>query len=62
MQRRAAYERDRLLARIQGDTQRAHGLVAQRSALQEARRAANMDASFARQRLMQVRPRLGQHT
>ena len=58
MQRRAAYERDQLLARIQSDTEKAHDLLAQRTALQEQRRAANMAASFQRQKLMQVHPRL----
>ena len=54
MQRREAYERDQLLARIQSDTEKAHELLAQRTALQEQRRAANMEASFQRQKLMQV--------
>ena len=54
MHRRAAYERDQLLARIESDTEKAHDLLAQRTALQEQRRAANMEASFQRQRLMQV--------
>ncbi|CAL5222381.1 g4737 [Coccomyxa viridis] len=54
MQRRAAYERDQLLVRIQCDTEKAHELLAQRTALQEQRRAANMEASFQRQKLMQV--------
>ena len=56
MQRRAAYERDQLLARIQSDTEKAQELLAQRSALQEQRRAANMEASFQRQKLMQAGP------
>ena len=56
MQRRAAYERDQLLARIQSDTEKAVGLLQQRTALQDQRRAANMEASFQRQRLMQVCP------
>ena len=34
MQRRAAYERDQLLARIQSDTEKAQDLLAQRTALQ----------------------------
>ena len=54
MQRRAAYERDQLLARIQSDTEKAQELLAQRTALQEQRRAANMEASFQRQKLMQA--------
>ena len=54
MQRRAAYERDQLLSRIQSDTEKAVGLLQQRTALQDQRRAANMEASFQRQRLMQV--------
>ncbi len=54
MHRRAAYEQDQLLARIESDTEKAHDLLAQRTALQEQRRAANMEASFQRQRLMQV--------
>ena len=58
MQRRAAYERDQLLARIQSDTEKAHELLAQRTALQEQRRAANMEASFQRQKLMQAGPSL----
>lgn len=56
MQRRAAYERDQLLVRIQCDTEKAHELLAQRTALQEQRRAANMEASFQRQKLMQAGP------
>ena len=58
MQRRAAYERDQLLARIQSDTEKAHDLLAQRTALQEQRRAANMEASFQRQKLLQARPQI----
>lgn len=56
MQRRAAYERDQLLTRIQSDTEKAQELLAQRTALQEQRRAANMEASFQRQKLMQAGP------
>ncbi len=56
MQRRAAYERDQLLVRIQSDTEKAQDLLAQRTALQEQRRAANMEASFQRQKLMQAGP------
>ena len=54
MQRRAAYGRDQLLARIQSDTEKAIGLLQQRTALQDQRRAANLEASFQRQRVMQV--------
>lgn len=57
MRRRDLYERERLLAKIEGETERAQCLLAQREALREQRKAANMEASFQRQKLMQARTR-----
>ncbi len=52
MKRRDMYERHMLLQKIQQETIKAHGLLEQRTALQEARKMANMDASFQRQKLL----------
>lgn len=54
MQRRDLYERNRLLQKIEDDTEKAYGLLGQRAALQEQRKLANMSASFQRQKLVQV--------
>ncbi|KAK9817058.1 hypothetical protein WJX72_008938 [[Myrmecia] bisecta] len=52
MKRRDTYERNQLLCKIQGETEKAHSLLEQRSSLQEQRKMANMDASFQRQKLL----------
>lgn len=52
MKRRDMYERHMLLQKIQQETIKAHSLLEQRTALQEARKMANMDASFQRQKLL----------
>lgn len=54
MKRRDMYHRNQLLQKIQGETEKAHGLLEQRSALQQQRKMANMTASFQRQKLLQV--------
>ncbi|KAK9909851.1 hypothetical protein WJX75_008397 [Coccomyxa subellipsoidea] len=54
MRRRDLYGREQLLAKIRGETERAHELLDARSSLQEQRKLANMDASFQRQKLMQA--------
>ena len=56
MRRRDLYGREQLLAKIRGETERAHELLDARSSLQEQRKLANMGASFQRQKLMQARP------
>lgn len=55
MRRKDLYGREQLLAKIRGETERAHELLDARSALQEQRKLANMGASFQRQKLMQAR-------
>ncbi len=55
MRRRDLYGREQLLGRIREDTERAHELLSQRTALQEQRKLANMGSSFQRQKLMQAR-------
>lgn len=52
MKRRDMYQRNQLLGKIQDETYKAHSLLDQRSSLQYARKMANMDASFQRQKLL----------
>lgn len=55
MKRRDAYERSQQLRRIQEETERSRQLLAQRKDLQDQRRTANMQASFQRQQIVEVR-------
>ena len=52
MRRRDAYAREQLLERIEADTERARGMLTARLELQEQRKAANMQASLQRQRMI----------
>ena len=54
MQRKDVYRRDQSLHRIQAETERAYDLIGQQEALRVQRKMANMNASFQRERLMEV--------
>jgi len=57
MKRRDAYERSQQLKRIQEETEHSSQLLQQRKELQDQRRTANMQASFQRQQIVEVRGR-----
>ncbi|KAL6767986.1 FAP56 [Auxenochlorella protothecoides x Auxenochlorella symbiontica] len=58
MKRRDAFERAKALKRIEEETSHAQALLAQRSALQQQRRQANLDLSVQRQRVAESMSKL----
>lgn len=58
MKRRDTYQRSLALKRIEEETARAKELLEQRRQLQEARRMANMEASFQRQKIVEAMEQL----